>query len=171
MDNIKFKLLNYPDSEKMLPALFGILYDNMSIIAPTGNTYETDLTGWSACIADALKNPVRQIVLIYADSELAGFFMYYYSNGTLKMEEIQFLRRYHGSGLFGHLYGWLTSELCSEPTHVIAYANKKNLKSQAILRRLGLSETGENTNGSSLRFEGGFDIIAARYGKKHVECI
>lgn len=166
MSDIKFTFLERADTAEILPIIFIILHENMSAIAPTGNTYEDDLAGWYACIIDALKNPARNIVLLYADGELTGFFMYCMAGDTLKMEEIQFKRQYQGSGLFAQLFGWLTTTLYPEPTHAVAYANKKNYKSQAILRHLGLTANGENANGNSLRFEGDYALITYKYAKK-----
>ena len=41
-----FSFLDKQCAEKILPILFKILYSNMSVIAPTGNTYEQDFQLW-----------------------------------------------------------------------------------------------------------------------------
>lgn len=79
------------------------------------------------------------------------------------MEEIQFKQEYQGSGLFSELYHYLTTIIPIQTKYVDAFANKKNIKSQEILRHLGLSVIGENKNGKSLHFKGEFKAILDRY--------
>lgn len=43
------------------------------------------------------------------------------------------------------------------------YANKNNMKSQGILKRLGLTIDGENKNGNSYHFSGKYDNLLKWY--------
>ena len=47
--------------------------------------------------------------------------------------------------------------------YVEAYANKKNLKSQSILKHLGLVESGENKNGNSFYYKGKYVDLLNKY--------
>ena len=66
----EFKYADKQNIEEILPGLFDILYSNMSIIAPTGNTYEDDLNEWLSNIIPAMQKEPRQIVLMFVDNKL-----------------------------------------------------------------------------------------------------
>ena len=63
----RFCFLEKQCAENILPILFEILYSNMSVIAPTSNTYEQDFQLWQSSVAPALSKQQRQIVLMYSD--------------------------------------------------------------------------------------------------------
>ena len=161
--NFTFTFLPKQNIEKYLPELFEILHSNMSIIAPTGNTYEEDFEMWKSCIIPEIQKENRQIVLIYCDKYIAGYFQYYVTDISLKMEEIQLKKEYHGSGVFGLLYSWLILQLPQNLQYVEAYASKQNFKSQGILEHLGLKKCGENKNGKSFYYKGEYHKLAALY--------
>lgn len=46
----EFKYADKQKIEDILPSLFDILHSNMSVIAPTGNTYDEDMKIWSSNI-------------------------------------------------------------------------------------------------------------------------
>jgi len=79
------------------------------------------------------------------------------------MEEIQIRSDCQGRGIFRGLYGFLISNLPSEIQNVEAYANKKNVKSQGILRHLELRADGENKNGNSYHFSGKYNDLLNWY--------
>ena len=79
------------------------------------------------------------------------------------MDEIQFRHDYQGSGLFSELYHYLTTIVPCQTKYVEAFSNKANLKSQEILKHLGLKENGENINGNSIYFKGEYKTIFERY--------
>lgn len=91
---ISFSILQKNKATDILPILFKILHSNMSVIAPTGNTYEDDYRLWIDSVAMALKKDARQIILIYDDTEIIGYFQYYVNATTFMMEEIQFNKEY-----------------------------------------------------------------------------
>ncbi|MEA4831156.1 MAG: hypothetical protein VB118_00890 [Oscillospiraceae bacterium] len=160
---ISFYFLDKLKSEMVLPILYDILYSNMNEIAPTGNSYEQDRTEWTSCILPALEKTQRQIVLIYNRDVIIGYFQYYVNSNVFMMEEIQIKKEYHGSGIFGQLYKWLIKMITHDILYVEAYANKKNIKSQAILKHLGLEIIGENKNGKSFLFRGKYQMITEKY--------
>ena len=126
----------------------------MSIIAPTGNEYDEDFKMWSGSFQKALENDERQVILIYCNEVLIGFFQYSINNETFKMEEIQFRKEYQGVGVFKKFYAFL-SEIVPETVKTVeAYAHKSNYKSQGILKHLGLQTVGENKTGNSYLFRG-----------------
>ena len=161
MTGISFRYLQKPPATDVLDEIFDILATNMRVIAPTGMTYEEDKAQWLSCVPPALEKEARQIVLIYADEELIGFFQYYVTedHSVFMMEEIQFAPAYHRSGLFRRLFAHLLSLLPDSVEYVEAYANKKNEKSQGILKHLGLTVIGENKNGNSYHFRGRYSDL------------
>jgi hypothetical protein len=160
---ITFNFLNKLDFDKLSKDIFFILADNMSKIAPTGNSFEDDYNSWFFAVKKGLVKEQRRIILILSDDELIGFFQYYTNNNTLMMEEIQIRSDWQGKVIFRNLYGFLLSNLNTEINNVEAYANKKNLKSQIILNHLGLTIDGENKNGKSYHYYGKFDDLLDWY--------
>lgn len=161
-----FRYLEKPPSPDALEAIFGLLAENMRVIAPTGLTYKEDRAAWMACVPPALKQEARQVVLIYAEGGLAGFFQYYVTadHGVFMMEEFQLKAAYHGSGLFGALYRFLIPRLPADIRFAEAYADKRNERSLAVLGHLGLSVIGENKNGVSYRLRGDYARLKEKYG-------
>ena len=161
----EFKFADKLQIEQLLPDLFRILHSNMSIIAPTNNSYNEDYGIWSSYITPAIQKEQRQIVLMFAESKLVGYFQYYINGDTnsLMMEEIQIEKAFQGMGLFSEFYNWLIKSLPKNIMYVEAYANKKNLKSQSILKHLGLVESGENKNGNSFYFKGAYVNLLNKY--------
>ena len=151
---ILFHRLPKNDAEDILSVLFKILHSNMSVIAPTGNDYEKDYRIWIESVSHGLKQDARQIILIYDDAEIIGYFQYYVNSSTFMMEEIQFKKEYQGTGIFRLLYSYLFEIIPQETLYVEAYAHKQNSKSQNILKHLGLRIVGENKNGNSYHFRG-----------------
>lgn len=137
----------------------------MNLIAPTNNSYDEDYEIWSSNIIHAMQKEQRQIVLMYAKSKLVGYFQYYINGATnsLMMEEIQIIKELQGTGLFSEFYKWLIKQLPKDIIFVEAYANKKNLKSQNILKHLGFVELGENKNGNSFYYKGKYADLSNRY--------
>ena len=149
-----FKFVEKNSPVKILPELFRILYDNMSLITHTGGSFEEDFAVWRKYIVPAIGEEQRQIVLMRCDRDLAGYFQYSASDEVFMMEEIQIKPEYQGTGTFRALYLWLEDKLPKDIVYVEAYSNKGNLKSQRILEHLGLKPAGENKSGSSYRYRG-----------------
>ena len=161
----EFRFADKLQIEQLLPGLFRILHSNMSIIAPTDNSYDEDYRIWSSYMIPAIKKVQRQIVLMYVEGKLVGYFQYYINLDTnsLMMEEIQIGKEFQGIGIFSAFYKWLVKQLPKNVKCVEAYANKKNLKSQGILKHLGLVELGENKNGNSFYYKGKYVDLINKY--------
>ena len=156
-------LMEKADSAKLLPRLFQILSVNMTEIAPTGNTYEEDYQIWTTAIQPLLECKERQILLIKQTDSIIGYFQYFTDAPVLKMEEIQIMQAYWGSGAFRDLYRYLAQHIPHHIRWVEAFANKHNKKSQEILRHLGLEVIGESKNGNSFHFRGDCQQMLAHY--------
>ncbi len=158
-DRFSFVPIDRRNARNILPRLFEVLHSNMSVIAPTGNSYMEDEELWVSCIAEALEKSARQLLLVMDGEAVAGFFMYYVNGDLWMMEEIQFAPAYQGSGLFRALYAHLLEILPDSVKYVEAYANKQNQKSIGILTHLGLAVMGENKNGNSYHFRGRYSDL------------
>ena len=152
--NLSFEYVNKPDFSAVADDIFNILADNMTVIAPTGNTREDDYNCWYGCVTDGLKRDKRQIILIKNNDNIIGFFQYYISEDTFMMEEIQFKSEYQGKGGFRALYGFVIPHIRDDIEFVEAYASIGNSKSIGILEKFGLINIGLNKNGRSYHFKG-----------------
>lgn len=161
--SISFAYANKLDLEYLLPHLFQILYVNMSLIAPTSNSYEEDFKIWFSNVYPVLQMSQRQIILMYNENNIIGYFQYYVNADTLMMEEIQIEKTYHGTGIFSTFYSWLVRQLPNDIKTVEAYAHKQNTKSQRILEHLGLHRIGENKNGNSYFYKGKYQNLLNQY--------
>ena len=161
----EFKFADKLQIEQLLPDLFRILHSNMSIIAPTDNSYNEDFEIWSSYLTPAMQKEQRQIVLMYVECKLVGYFQYYINVdiNSLMMEEIQIKKEFQGTGLFSEFYNWLIKNLPKDIMYVEAYANKNNYKSQSVLKHLGLVELGENKNGNSFYYKGAYVNLLNKY--------
>ena len=140
----------------------------MSYIAPTGNSFEEDFIEWNKAVSEGIQKPERNIILIYADSILAGFFQYYTNkDGLFMMEEIQLSPKYQGKeyNIFKLLYGYLFLILPMNLITVQAYAEKRNQKSQGILCHLGLHIIGEDKN--CFHYQGDYNDLLKWYQNKN----
>lgn len=160
---ITFEFLNKTDFSQKSKEMFDILADNMTVIAPTGNTLEEDYICWSDSVSEGLERAERKIVLIKRCDELIGFFQYFTNEDTFRMEEIQLKPEYHGKGIFRKLYGFILPQIDDSIEFVDAFANIQNEKSIAILEHLGLENFGLNKNGRSYHFKGQFEKLKEWY--------
>ena len=157
---ISFSYLDKSDFQTVAQQIFDILADNMTMIAPTGNSREEDFNLWYDAVSDGLQKAERQIILIKDNETIVGFFQYYTNADTFMMEEIQFKPEYQGTGVFRELYGFILKSIKTDLEFVEAYANVNNPKSIGILEKFGLLNTGLNKNGHSYHFKGKFvDLI------------
>ena len=163
---IRFEYLCKSDFSVLSQQIFDILADNMTMIAPTGNTREEDYNCWYECVTDGLKRDERQIILIKDNGYIIGFFQYYINANTFMMEEIQFKPAYQGKGVFRKLYGFVLKNLKTDLEFVEAYASISNPKSTGILEKFGLVNIGLNKNGRSYHFKGRFADLIKWYESK-----
>lgn len=163
---IRFEYLNKPDLVNYAQGIFDILANNMTMIAPTGNSKEEDFKLWYDAVGNGLQREERQVVLIKDNEDLVGFFQYYTNADTFMMEEIQFKPDYQGKGVFRALYGFLLANIQADIEYVEANASINNKKSIGILELLGLSNIGMNKNGRSYHFKGEFCDLVKWYESK-----
>ena len=157
---ISFEYLNKSDFSAFARQFFDILADNMTMIAPTGNSREEDFVLWSDAVSGGLQREERQIILIKDNETIVGFFQYYTNADTFMMEEIQFRPEYQGKGVFRKLYGFIPKNIRNDLEFVEAYASINNQRSIGILEKFGLLNIGLNKNGHSYHFKGRFvDLI------------
>ena len=160
---LSFEYMNKPDFSAVADDIFNILADNMTIIAPTGNTREDDYECWYQSVSDGLKRDERQIVIIKDNDNIIGFFQYYTNEDTFMMEEIQFKPEYQGKGVFRALYGFVIPHIRDDIEFVEAYASISNSKSIGILENFGLTNIGLNKNGRSYHFKGRYSDLLKWY--------
>ena len=149
---ISCRFLDKNEVQRWLPQLFSILHENMSVIAPTGNTYDEDYALWSGAVAPAIQKENRHIVLIFNDETLIGYLQYYTNETTFMIEEAQIKPAYQGRGVLRSVFAFVSDFISPNVLYAEAYANKKNTKSQSILERHGFTRIGENKNGNSYHY-------------------
>lgn len=161
MNQVCFEHIDKSEFENILPQMFAILYANMSVIAPTGNSYESDFQMWVSHILPALKEEYRETILFYITGELVGFFRYSLNNDVqlLLLEDIQIKPEFQGKGLFSSCLKWLVNQLPKSIFGVAAYVDKRNIRSCAIMEHFGLKCIGENKNGISFYMMGDFAVF------------
>ena len=141
--------------------LFRILAENMTKISSSGNRMADDYAMWKNSVAEGIKNG-RKTIVIWDDNELIGFFMYLVVGSTLKMDECQIIEAYQGKhNTFRMLFGYLFSILPQGIDTVSSYANKKNIKSNEILKHIGLKVYKETEHG--YLYKGPFDNLRKWY--------
>lgn len=164
---IRFEYLRKSDFSVISQQIFDILADNMTVIAPTGNTRKEDFGMWHDAVGDGLQREERQIILIKDKETLVGYFQYSINKDTFMMEEIQLKSAFQGKGVFRELYGFVLKNIKNDLQFVEAFASINNNKSIGILNKFGLSNTGLNKNGRSYHFKGNFsDLIKWYEGEK-----
>ena len=164
---IRFEYLRKSDFSVLSQQIFDILADNMTVIAPTGNTRKEDFGMWHDAVGDGLQREERQIILIKDKETLVGYFQYSINKDTFMMEEIQLKSAFQGKGVSRELYGFVLKDIKNDLQFVEAFASINNNKSIGILEKFGLSNTGLNKNGRSYHFKGNFsDLIKWYEGEK-----
>lgn len=166
MKGIRFAFLDKTRKGVWLPQLFDILYCNMAGIVPWEADYETEKASWLAEVGPAMEKRTRQIILMFVGEKLAGYFQYYVSGGTFMIEEVQIVPEYQGTTFFLALMRHLTDVLPEDIETVAAYSHRLNLKSQRIIRKLGLEQQEENGSGDYLLYLGDYSSVMARFDKK-----
>ncbi len=166
---IEFCYLIKDEFEKYANCLFSVLCDNMSKIAPTGNSREEDFQLWFQTMKEELQSGKRNIIIIFHKEsyKIVGYFQYSVYGSVFMMEEIQINKLYQEKyNIFRSLYGFVFEHMEAKVDFVEAYANKKNAKSIGILGKLGLSIVGENKRGTSYHFRGSYSDLLSWYKGK-----
>lgn len=163
---ISFEYLNKQDFSVVSTKLFDILADNMTKIAPTGNSRKEDYKCWYEAVSFGLQKEERQVILIKDSENIIGFFQYCINTDTLMMEEIQIKPEFQGKGLVRRLYDFVNRNIRKDFEFVEAYANVSNIRSMGMLGKFGLSNIGLNKNGHSYRFKGTRETLEKWYEKR-----
>lgn len=163
---VTFAYLDKGERGVWLPRLFDILYRNMHLIAPVEGTYELKRAIWLSEVSLALEKEPRKIILCFLDDELVGFVQYYIRDALLMVEELQLAREYHATSLFFSFCKFFASQLPEELRWIEAYADRRNLASQKLMKKLGMLpiEDGEGT--PFLHFRGDIRKIRNIFGTR-----
>ncbi len=153
MGKITFQFFNKTQEEVILPQMFDILFTNMNKIAPTGNSYAKDKQEWVAYMASAAENNT-QIILMYVDEILSGYFQYSIKNDTMLIEEIEIIPKFQRTLLFYSFFKYMSSIIPKSVIYIEAYVNKRNGNSMVIAKKLGMQIMGENRTGTSWHYQG-----------------
>lgn len=140
----KFKKLNKSKKDDILPVLFDIYHGNMSRICPSVKPYDVEREEWISEVSPALDKNPRQIILMYQNDDLAGFFMYYTRGDLLMVEELQLKEKYQRTLLLHRLFTYLTEILSSGCSRIEAYANEENYRSLSLMKYLGFNIVDKN---------------------------
>lgn len=158
-----FEFLDKRRKEEWLPRLFDLLYHNMKEIAPGEGSYSCERSRWLAAVGPGLDKEPRQIILMYAGEELAGYFQYYVNNGTFMVEEIQIVPAYRRTTLLLALFRHLDKVLPENIETIAACADERNLHSRSVIQRLGMTPIEEVDDNGFCFYDGDFSTVAARF--------
>lgn len=162
MRKISFRFYDKTQSKDVLPQMYDILHTNMSSIAPTGNSYDEDKQKWLYFMESAPSNG-QQIILMYVDEILSGYFQYRINQDKMIIEEIEIKPEYQRTALFYRFFKYAVSIIPKNVLYVEAYINKYNSNSQAIAKKLGMRIIGENKNKSSWHLSGELKDFTKRF--------
>lgn len=163
---LSFYPMNPEDFELYAQDLFAILYFNMNEIEPSGCTFEEDFAVWF----DYNKSDKQRKTILFIDEaidRIVGYFQYRLDSDSLWLEEIQVLPDYQGKGLvYRPLMKYILPQLSNKIQYHQSYVNKKNLRSAAILEKMGAKAVSETPSGKSLCYRGSIaDLSAWTYRK------
>lgn len=140
--------------ERWLPLMFDLLYDNMRSIAPSGLSRQQEQAQWLREVSPALDKPPRQVVLCLSGGVLCGFLQYYIRNDMLMVEELQLRRSCQCSTLFASVLKFMLSVVPQNVNTVEAYADRRNVRSIALMRRVGMDLCGNDDASPYVHFSG-----------------
>lgn len=165
MGKFSFRYLRVEELEQQLPQVFDILYTNMTALAPSGESYQDDRRMWESYIVPALKAGSVQLLLMFAEENLAGYAQYSLRENTLLMDEVEIKPEYQRTMLFYRFCQYMMGMIPEEICYIESYVNKKNQNSLSIHSKLGLTIVGENRSGSSWRMRGEKDLLVSRFNR------
>lgn len=159
---ITFSYLDKSEKNIWLPRLFDLLYENMRAIAPTELPYEQEKAAFLANVSPALDRPQRQILLCFAEGELAGYIQYYVRGELLMVEEVQLRREYQRTTFFLQMCRYLIRDLPEDLRQIEAYADPRNRHSLALMEKLGMVPVPEE-NPAFVHLRGPADAVRKRF--------
>ena len=164
MHHYRFSFLDKTRTSDVLPLLFDILYENMSKIVPSEQSYEDERDEWLTAVIPAIQKAPRQILLMYDDEMLAGYLQYYVNNGVFMVEEIQLKPSYQRTLLLHYLCRFLVDVIPSDTEYIEAFVHEKNVSSQKLQRSLGMEHIDTKKNGT-LHFRGNCQKLFGQFRK------
>ena len=132
MNRFRFEFMDKARKDLWLPRLFDMLYDNMKDIVPSGMNYEEEKCQWLSAVGPAMDKAPRQIILMFAEEKLAGYFQYYVNGGRFMVEEIQIVAEYQNTTLLYALFRYLSKVLPMEIETIGAYVHEMNFHSHVL---------------------------------------
>lgn len=166
---MEFVYVQKRDIPTLLPAMFDLLYENMSRIIPDERNREAQREEWYGQVGPALMGEKRRLVLLRQGGTMAGFFWYYLKGSTLMMEEIQLRKEYQGTGLFRRFFAWLMEGLPEDIDQAEAFAHRDNRKSRRILEYLGLRAVTVAAEEEYILYRGDCSLMRDRINQKKEE--
>lgn len=144
--------------------LFDILADNMTKIAPTGNSREQDFATWVDAVHQRLEREACGVTAFRHAGGIVAYFQYSSRDNILFIEEVEiksdFQRRYN---ILGKMIKLLPDIVPPNTRFVRAYANKNNNVSLENLRKAGFEIVGTSKNGRSYLHEADYTALTKRF--------
>lgn len=162
---MQFVFLNKAEKALWLPRLFDLLYDNMQPIAPVDIPRQQAREAWMGEVGPALDKAPRQVILCLEGGELAGYLQYYVRGTMLMVEELQLRQAHRQTTAFFGLCRYLLRALPADLETVEAYADKRNLASQHLMGRLGMTPCDNEAPAHLVHLRGDAAPIRARFGR------
>ena len=150
---IRFFHMDKSHKDAWLPRLFDLLYSNMEEITYFNTTYYEAERRWISEVSPALEKDPRQILLCLQNDSLIGYLQYYIRDDLIMVEELQISKRYQRTLLFLAFCKQILRLLPPQVAFVEAYADRRNLYSQRLMKRLGMACIGA-AEGEYLHFRG-----------------
>ena len=163
MGLFSFRELQNGEQTRILPRLFDILYGNMSVLAPSGYSYEEDQNVWMSYIAPLLDQGAKRIVLMFWDDSVVGYSQYSMVGDTLHVDEVQVLPQYHRTMLFYRFCQYMIKTVPETVWCIESYVRKDNANSISIHEGLGMKRIGENKSGTSWLYCGDRENAEVRF--------
>lgn len=160
---IRFSELDKTNKDIVLPCLFDILYENMHLIAPSGMKYQEEKERYIQTVSHALDRESRQILLCMYNDTIAGFVQYYTTADTLMIEEAQMSESLKGTLAFYKACRRIFVGLPDTIVYIEAFADKRNVRSQELMQKIGMVQTNSCDNPAFVHFRGNIQNIKSRF--------
>lgn len=162
-----FTYLNKQEKDFWLPQLFDLLNDNMSVIAPSGYSYEKEKAKWLAAVSPALDKEPRQIIMCIIHGQPVGFIQYYIRQHLLMIEELQIKKDYQKSTLFFQFCRHMLSVIPQDLQTVEAYADKRNIHSVNLMKKMGMLALEDDASCPFLHMRGPAEKLHLIFGHQN----
>lgn len=157
MEKITFRFWDAASESSLLNQMFDIQFANVQILTPMTSQYEADKQKWLVQVA-AGQARGQEIILMYVENTLAGYFAYRVEEDGLFIEEMAISPDYQRTLLFVRFIQFAGHFLPQNIRYMEALIRKENSASQTIAERLGMHVVGENPAGTDWRYRG--DVTA-----------